>query len=405
MLSEKDINFLNSPEFYPKSHEIYGRLRSQDPVAQLGLMYGHPVWYITRYEDADAVLRDSQRFALDYRMAFDPGVLESMPDRPQVMNMVNNHLLTREGEDHRRLRSLVSKAFTPARIAGLRPRIQQIADDLIDPMESQGKMDLVESYAFPLPITVIAELLGIPAEDRGKFRGWSNNFVDGAFQEDSTRFFESAMGFVGYLAEAFEKRRQEPGDDLISALLQAEEEGDRLSTEELFSMVVLLIIAGHETTVSLIGNAVVSLLNHPDVLERVKANPAEMPEAVEEVLRLESPVDRSVTRWVTQDTEIGGKQLRRGDMIIAVLGSANRDEGHFDHAAEMNLDRVDKNHLAFGKGVHYCLGAPLARLEGDIALNTLFRRLPGLKLAVPKEKLPFRQTPLFHAFQHIPVEW
>ena len=406
MLPEQQFD-LNSQEFYRRSNEIFGRLREQEPIYKQVSMYGRPMWYVTRYEDVEAILRDSQHFVLDFRKAFDPETLQRLGERPQLMDMVNNHLLTKDGEDHRRLRALVSRVFTPRMVAGLRPRIEAIAGELLDRVQDQKEMDLVEAYAFPLPITVIAEMLGIPAKDRAKFREWSDAFVTAPFtSNDDEAFMQSAMGFVGYLGQIFEERRLNPQNDLISALLQAEEAGDRLSTQELFSMVVLLIIAGHETTVTLIGNATVAMLTHPEVLERLRKHPEEMPEAVEEFLRYESPVQRSIARWVTEDIALGGQQFKRGDMVIAVLGSANRDSGEFAHPDVLDIDRENNGaHLAFGKGIHYCLGAPLARLEGDIALNTLLRRLPGLRLAVPAQELSYRQTPLFHAFVHIPVAW
>lgn len=396
----------NSQAYHRRSHELFAHLRQDDPVSQQGTLFNRPVWYITRYEDVETVLRDSDTFALDFRLAFDPDALAKIPQEPQVMAMVNNHLLTKEGESHTRLRSLVNKAFTPRIVAGMRPRIQAIADELLDRVEGQGKMDLVEDYAFPLPITVIAELLGIPPEDRYKFRKWSDMFVSSADgEEGEDTFMQSAMGFVNYLGRVFEERRKEPKEDLISALLQAEEAGDQLSTEEMFSMVVLLIIAGHETTVTLIGNAVVALLEHPEVMERLAAHPEDMPQAVEEFLRYDSPVSRALTRWVSRDVTLCGKTLKRGDVVIPVIGSANRDEAHFENPHRLDIDRDNRQHMAFGRGAHYCLGAPLARLEGEIALNTLLRRLPDMKLAVPVEELEFRLTPLFRAYQHIPVVW
>jgi cytochrome P450 len=407
MLPEQKFD-LDSQEFYRNSNEIFAELRETEPIFQQTSPYGSRMWYITRYEDVESVLRDSEHFVLDFRRAFDPETLARISDRPQLMDMVNSHLLTKDGADHHRLRGLVNKAFTPRMISSMRPRIQAIADELLDRVEGQKQMDLVEDFAFPLPITVIAEMLGIPPEDRASFRKWSDAFVTAPFTTgvDDGSFLESAMGFVTYLGRIFEERRSSPKNDLISALLQAEEAGDRLSTEELFSMVVLLIIAGHETTVTLIGNAVIAMLAHPLVLEHLQANPQDMPRAVEEFLRYESPVQRSIARWVTEDVTLGDKKLSRGDMVIAVLGSANRDEAEFAQPTELDVERDNLNaHMAFGKGIHYCLGAPLARLEGEIALNTLLRRLPGLRLTVPAGELQYRQTPLFHAFASIPVAW
>jgi cytochrome P450 len=392
---------LNSREFRQNAHEILARLRKQGPIFKGGLLDGRPSWYVLNYALAETVLRDNERFVLDYRIAFGLPETQVADSAPGLMDMVNNHLLTKEGEDHRRLRALVSKAFTPRRIADLRPRIQAIADELLDQVFDQGEMDLVDSYAFPLPITVIAELLGIPAQDRSRFRQWSDDFVS----DDGGRFFRASENFVGYLQGLFEQRRGSPGDDLITALLQAEEAGERLSTPELFSMVVLLIVAGHETTVTLIGNGAVTLLSHPEALAHLKQHPEEMPRAVEEILRFESPVERALPRWVARDTELGGRQLRQGDVVVVVLGSANRDEQQFPAADQLDPARDPNPHLGFGRGPHYCLGAPLARLEGEIALNTLLQRLPNPRLLLPRSELERREVMLFNAFERIPIAW
>ena len=396
---------LYSQYFRKHAYEIFSTMRENDPILhQPGLDGKTMFWFFSRYEDVEAVLRDDKHFVLDPKLVLEPE--EYQRRRDPLSSKLYNHLLDKEGEDHRRLRSLVTQAFTPRRVAGLRPRIQAIADQLIDQMvaSSAPTADLVDSYAFPLPITVIAELLGIPVEDQEKFRRWSDVFVTPALTPEAQQQFSQEMqDFITYLSQLFADRRQQPRDDLVSALLQAEEAGDHLSTEELFSMLVLLIIAGHETTVSLIGNAAVQLLTHPDLLARLKAHPDQMPQAVEELLRFEAPVERAIIRHVAQDVVVGGQALKRGEMVIVWLGSANRDEKVFPDPDRLNIDRETKAHIAFGKGVHYCLGAPLARLEGEIALNTLFRRLPDLRLAVSQDELEYRLVPLFHAYTHIPV--
>ncbi len=267
-------------------------------------------------------------------------------------------------------------------------------------------MDLVDDFAFPLPIIVICELLGIPAEDRDRFREWSNVFVSPALsEEDQKRFTASTEQFLGYLHELFERRRAEPGADLVSALVQAEEAGDTLSEDELFSMVVLLIVAGHETTVSLIGNSVLALLTHAGELEKMRADTDAITAAVEELLRFDSPVERSITRWATTDVEVGSQTIRRGDLVIAVIGSANRDRDRFPDADTLDLTRGDSKHLGFGRGPHFCLGAPLARLEAEIALGTLFDRLPSLRLAIEEQDLSWRPIPLFRSLASLPVAW
>ncbi len=399
---------LYSQQFARNAYDIFKRIRHENPIfQQTGLDGATPIWFLSRFRDIEAMLKDDQHFVLDYRLVIDPEEFARYRgSMAGVMDMVNSHLLTKEGEDHRRLRSLVTMAFTPRRISDMRPRIQQIADELLDKIEANGQMDLVEKYAFPLPIIVIAELLGIPAEDRDQFRTWSDIFVKPAMTPDEqTQFIQMAMELVSYLQELFEERRKTPRNDLISALLHAEEAGDKLSTEELFSMIVLLIVAGHETTVTLIGNATVALLTHPGVMARLREHPEEMPKAVEEFLRFDPPVDRAITRIVAEDVEVGGHQFHRGELVIGLLGSANRDDEQFQNEDRLEIDRDNRSHLAFGRGAHYCLGAPLARLEAEIALNTLLRRLPGLHLATEKDELEYREVPLFHAFSHIPVAY
>ncbi len=400
---------LYSQYFRQHAYEIFSAMRDHDPVLrQAGLDGQTPIWFFSRYAHVEAILRDDQHFVLDAKLVLDSDEYRRQFQSNPLSSQLDNHLLSKEGEDHRRLRSLVTQAFTPRRIAGLRPRIQAISDELIDRMVASSivQVDLVDAFAFPLPITVIAELSGIPVGDQDKFRSWSDVFVTPALTSaEQQRFFEQMQGFIAYLTALFESRRRQPKDDLISGLLQAEEAGDRLSTEELFSLVVLLIVAGHETTVSLIGNATVQLLTHPDLLARVKVHPEKMPQAVEEFLRYDPPVERAITRMVAQDVLVDGQQLKRGDLVILLLGSANRDERTFPNADRLDIDRESAKHITFGKGVHYCLGAPLARLEAEIALNTLVRRLPGLRLAVPAEALEYRLVPLFHAYTHIPVCW
>jgi cytochrome P450 len=398
---------LYSQYFSRHAYEILATLRREDPIVQLPGIDGQtPIWFVSRFEDVEAMLKDDRHFVLDPTLAFDPGDAPQYRQGSEVLEMVNNHLLTKEGEDHRRLRSLVTQAFTPRRISDLRPRIQAIADGLLDRVEVQKEMDLVSAYAFALPIIVIAELLGIPPEDRDRFRAWSDTFVRPALTDaEIDRYVKMAHEFVAYLTDMFEKRRQDPQDDLISALLQVGEAGDRLSIQELFSMVVLLIVAGHETTVTLIGNATVALLTHPETMAHLREHPEEMPQALEEFLRYDPPVNRTITRFVTEDIEFGGCAFKRGDLIMGLLGSANRDEAHFDDPDRLDIDRDNRSQIAFGRGVHYCLGAPLARLEGEIALNTLLCRLPGLRLAAPKETLEYREVPLFHSYAKIPVRW
>jgi cytochrome P450 len=402
---------LYGPEFRVRTHETYAQMRAETPVhRQPGLDGETPIWFVTRYEDVVAVLIDNVRFVLDPALALTPEELAARAESsalPTPDERVNENLLSKDGEDHRRLRRLVTKAFTPRMVEQLRPRIQAIADELVDHVEARGGMELVDDFAFPLPITVIAELLGIPAEDQQRFRTWSNSFVlpplTLELQEQLARYTDE---FVAYLDELFAERRANPTDDLVSALVQAEDAGDHLSENELYSMVVLLIVAGHETTVSLITNAVLALLSNPEQLAELRADPALMPTAVEELLRYDSPIERTITRWAADDVELGGERITRGDLVITVLGSANRDAAQFPHGDTLDLRRETAGkHVGFGRGPHYCLGAPLARLETEIALETLFRRLPSLRLAVAEDELDWRPIPIFRSLASLPVAW
>ena len=397
---------LYSEEFRADPQATFARMREHDPVfCQPGIDGVTPIWFVTRYEDAAAVLLDDKRFVRDPRLALTEEELAAQ-ERSPVLEAIDNHMLNRDGDDHRRLRRLVTKAFTPRMVEQLRPRIQAIADELLDAVEARGEMDLSAEYAFPLPITVIAELLGVPNQDQDRFKEWSDAIISPAVgPEESERYFAQMGAFVEYLTEFFAARRAEPKDDLVSALLAARDEQDALSEEELFGTVVLLIVAGHETTVGLIGNAVRALLANPDQLALVRADPSLLRGAIEEALRFEGPVERALNRWAAADVDLGGKAIRRGELVIAILGAADRDPARFPEPDRFDVRREGTKHLAFGRGSHFCLGAPLARLEAEIALETLFRRLPGLHLAAAPEEPAWRPTPGFRRLVSLPVAW
>lgn len=399
---------LYSDLFRAETYATFAEMREHDPVfCQPGIDGKTPIWFVTRHDDVVAVLLDDERFVRDPVLALsEEELVELSSGMPESMSFIDGHMLNKDGADHRRLRRLVTKAFTPKMVERLRPRIEEIADELIDAVENANEMDLIEEFAFPLPITVIAELLGIPVADRSRFREWSNAVVTPVIGPDAHAQFGALMDdFVAYLRVLFVRRRSEPGTDLISALLQAEDAGDTLSEEELFSMVVLLIVAGHETTVSLIGNCVLALLQHPEEQALLEREPEQMPTAIEELLRYDGPVERALNRWATTEVELGGQTIRRGDTVIVILGSADRDPSRFDDPDTLDLARADTKHVAFGRGSHYCLGAPLARVEAEIALTTLLRRLPGLRLAVDKDQLAWRPVPLFRSLAALPVAW
>jgi cytochrome P450 len=273
-------------------------------------------------------------------------------------------------------------------------------------VQAKGEMDLIADFSFPLPTIVILEMLGVPAEDRDKFKVWSNALLepqmDAAGLEQA---IQHLTDFTNYLRDLFAKRRAEPKDDLITGLLQAEEAGDKLSESELFSTMVLLIVAGHETTVNLIANATLALFRNPEQFDKLKADPSLMPTAVEEFLRYDGSVERALSRWAAEDIVWKGHHIKRGDAVMLVLGSANHDETKFADAEKLELTRDPNPHLGFGKGAHYCLGAPLARLETEIAMNTLLSRLPNLRLAVDESELRWRFLPGFRGLEMLPVRW
>lgn len=399
-ISQLDLSLL---ETKANPYPAFAALRAHDPIHALGMHNGRRAWLITRYEDAVAVLKD-QRFIKDPRKLLTPEQLEER--QGSIFAMTNTHMLSLDPPDHTRLRALINLSFTPRLIEQIRPRIQEITDELINAIEQQRgtEIDLIDTFAFPLPITVISEMLGVPWEDRQKFRTWSNALLDGvnnpeAFAHIQTQMFEFAM----YVRNLIETKREQPTEDLVGRLIAAEADGDKLNEMELISMIFLLLVAGHETTVNLISNGTLALLQHPEQKRLLQNDPTLIKNAVEEFLRFHSPVARSTSRWVGEDLEFGGKQMQRGDYVEMSLASANHDPEMFASPDELDLTRAENRHVAFGMGIHYCLGAPLARLEGQIAIGTLFRRLPDLRLAVEPEQLVWRPSPLLFGLTKLPV--
>jgi cytochrome P450 len=406
---------LDTPDTPPRKYDLYGdafkrdayrtfdQMRRDDPIhRQIGLDGKTPIWFVTRYDDVEAMLRD-KRFVRDEALARAP---EDRFVHTPLDHLIGDHMLNRDGADHRRLRSLVSQAFTPKRVADLRPRVQAIADELVGAVAHRGRMDLIADFAFPLPTIVILEMLGIPPEDRDLFRVWSNALIEPPMDEAAqAQAVRHLTAFTEYLRGLFDSRRATPQDDLITALLHASQAGDRLSETELFSTMVLLIVAGHETTVNLIANAMVALSRHPEQRDALRADPSAMPRAVEEFLRYDGSVERALNRWAAEDVEWRGHRIARGEPVILVLASANRDAARFADAERFDPERHPNPHLGFGKGMHYCLGAPLARLETEIALDTLLARLPNVELAVAEEELRWRFLPGFRALEALPIRW
>jgi cytochrome P450 PksS len=330
-----------------------------------------------------------------------------MPWVPGVFKPLASNMLDADEPDHTRLRALVRKAFTPRLIEQLRERIQMLCDDLLDAAQRKGGIELISDYALPVPATVIADLLGVPPEDRRKFHRWSSKIVSlspGAETSlEGLRAIPSAWAFIRYLRKQFEQRRFDPKDDLITALVQAEEAGDKLSEDELLAMGFLLLVAGHETTVNLIASGTLALLEHPEQMKMLMHNPSLIKPAVEELLRYTSPVQIATERFAGEDVAIAETMISRGELVLAAIGSANRDERQFENPDTLDITREPNRHLAFGKGIHHCLGAPLARMEGQIAIDTLLRRLPKLHLAVAPESLRWRRGLFLRGLEKLPL--
>jgi cytochrome P450 len=383
-MSEIQFNPM-APEFLADPYPTYHRLRAEDPVHWSPLGF----WVLTRYDDVVAVLRD-QRFAKEAMIA---AVAARFGIAPGTIGL---SMLDRDPPDHTRLRSLVSKAFTPRVVERLRPRIQQIVDGLLDRVEGKGTMDLIEEFAYPIPVMVICEMLGVPLEDHERFKTWSLDLARGldsimlpVDSEVAIRSGIARQGLTDYFRALIRQRRASPRNDLLSALIAAEEAGDKLSEDELLASSILLLVAGHETTVNLIGNGTLALLRHPDQLRRLRENPGLIVGAVEELLRYDGPVQRTA-RMPSAEATIGGRTIKPGEMVMPFIGAADRDPAQFPDPDRLDIARADNRHVAFGMGIHFCLGAPLARVEGQIAINTLVQRLP--KLALATERPEHRQS-------------
>ncbi|MBA2175891.1 cytochrome P450 [Halobacillus locisalis] len=390
---------LYSSNFKIGAYPFYKEQRAQQPVFPVGSENGYTSWIVTKYDHVKELLK-SPSFMKDQSNLYPSS---DRGNEAEKVNIFGNMMLDVDPPDHTRLRKLVQPSFNPKTIKQLEPRIREISDGLIEDMKKkEGSVNLVDDYAFPLPIIVISELLGVPAEDRDKFRKWSNTIL-AASSDSETEFVEDVEAFTTYLTDLFEKRREQPEDDLISQLLQTEEDGEQLSTNELYSMVVLLIIAGHETTVNLIANTMFALFEHPEQLKRVTQDHSLIPSAIEEGLRYYSPVDFSTARWSEADIDFHGNRIKRGDLVLASISSANRDEEKFENADQFDITRRRNAHVAFGFGIHFCLGAPLARLEGKIALEKLFDAFPDMDLNRTEPSPEWRQVFLLRGLDALPV--
>jgi cytochrome P450 len=367
-------------------------------------VHGEQAWLITRYNDVATILKDD-RFIKTRSIALTPEQIARQPwfRRLKVFRPLQRNMLDLDPPDHTRLRALVSNAFTAPLVEQLRGRIEELSHQLLDRMQKRRRIDLIRDYALPLPATIIAELLGVPAEDQQRFHRWSNAMTDIASTWGMLKAIPSAISFLRYIRAIVRERRLCPENDLVSLFAKAEDAGDRLSEDELLAMIFLLLVAGHETTVNLIGNGMLALFEHPDECQRLRNNPALIKSAVEEFLRYLSPVEMATERYAREDVTIAGITIPRGSPVFAVIASANRDEQQFATAAALDITREPNKHLSFGLGPHYCLGAPLARLEGQIAITTLLWRFPNMRLAVAPASLHWRGGLILRGLESLPV--
>lgn len=388
-------------------HALLRQFRTDEPVRPVALPDGARVWLVTRYAEARQALADPR---LSKRIA------RGVTSGNRAGGPTSHHMLSSDPPDHTRLRRIVSAGFTARRVERLEPRIAQITNELLDAMDGRDEVELIDAFAFPLPIQVICELLGVPSDDQDSFRSWSNTIVSGGLGEDQSRVTElrDVLGqLVAYITQLLADKRRAPADDLLSALLEMREDADRLTEDELISMVFLMLIAGHETTVNLIGNGAYLLLTHPEQRDQLVADPGLLPNAVEEFLRFEPPVQTSTFRIAAEPVEYAGVTIPAGEPVLISLLSANHDESAFADADRFDVARFggarfegarrDAGHLAFGHGIHFCLGAALARLEGRIAIGTLLRRFPQLRLAVDPGELAWRPGLLIRGLVGLPV--
>jgi len=388
---------LVDPAVLADPHPVLAALRESGPVQRIDGASGLPVWMVTRYDDVLAALSDP-------RLSNDPHHASALTEVLRG-DFLSRSMIGTDPPEHTRLRRLVSKAFTARRVEGLRPRVQEITDALLDRITPRGSADLVAEFGLPLPITVIGELLGVPEADRDRFREWTDEMLDRPFDPGSDLALVAAARerMHGYLGDLVAAKRAEPADDLLTDLVEVTDEGERLDAQELLAMTFLLLIAGYVTTVSLIGNGTLALLRHPEQLDRLRADPSLVPQAVEELLRFDGPVNPGLTRFALEDLEIGGVRIPRGDMVLLAIAAADRDPRRFPDPDRLDVGAVDPGHLSFGHGMHYCLGAPLARLEGQVAFTALLTRLPGLALAAREDELRWTGGGVLRSLRELPV--
>jgi cytochrome P450 PksS len=391
---------LGGPQLRANPYPLYARLRRESPVLQVVLPDGQKAWLITRYDDALSGFKD-KRLSKDKLNAG-----EKQPWVPAFFEPLSRNMLDLDDPDHARLRGLVHKVFTPRLVDALRQTTETLTEELIYTAKARGRMDLIADVALPLPVEIISRMLGVPANERHKFHHWSGAVISSQSSKfGAFKAMPSVVLFLRYIRRLVRLRRENPQDDLTSALVQAKEAGDRLSEDEMVAMIFLLLIAGHETTVNLIGNGTLALLTHPEQMDKLRADPLLTSSAVEELLRFDGPVEMATERYALGPVEFSGVVIPAGALVYIVIASANRDERQFERAYELDITRINNRHLSFGQGIHFCLGAPLARLEATIAFTALLRHMPRLRMACRYEDIRWKPGLVLRGIKALPVEF
>ena len=388
-------------EFRQNPYPIYHQFREADPV-HWSEMFGF--WVCTRYDDIVAILRHSQASANPRDWERFDDYVEALGGTGPAGDMQSRWMLLKNPPDHTRLRKLVTKAFTPRVVENMRTHIQDIVHDLLDAGQAKGSFDIIQDLAFPLPVIVIAELIGVPTQDREYFKDWTTALarsLDPVITPEIVQTADKATeDLIAYFTTLVAERRDSPQADLLSGLIAAEEEGDKLDEDELLATAILLFAAGHETTMNLIGNGMLALFRNPDQMAKLQAEPALIKTAVEEFLRYDGSV-QITARVALEDIEIGGKTIRKNQQALLLLGAANHDPAHFSDPDRLDITRQENPHLTFGHGIHHCLGAPLARVEAQIAINSMLHRMPDIQLSTAE--LEWRDMLTLRGLQALPV--
>ncbi|WP_437535238.1 cytochrome P450 [Sorangium sp. So ce726] len=394
-----------SPEFFADPYSFYQDLREAGPIQWVSDVFGVGAWLVSSHGLCSSLLR-SRSFGMEAHKVLPPGkLLQFLKATGKPTTGRRGSMLFHDPPDHTRLRGLVSRAFTPQTIERRYQQVTEIASQLLDDVKDREEIDIIADYAFPLPVVVIAELLGVPVEDRDLLKRWSADLVrgyePGASPEEFARYRQASSELDGYLNEIVELRRRAPRADLVSELIQVQEAGDRLSMQELTATCSLLLIAGHENTMNLVGNGTLALVQHPDARRALASEPELIGNTIEELLRYDSP-GQVTLRFCLEETAVGGHTVRRGDLVVLVLGAANRDPVQFADPDRLDVHRDNAaSHLSLGAGIHYCLGAPLSRLEGQIAIDLLFRRFP--RLTAETQGLAWHHNIMLRGLQSLPI--